>query len=46
MLPEMSTQVLERMSLLKPFNAVHVGVQVDGAFSYRFTDAPISAAAP
>lgn len=40
-LPELSTLVLERMSMLKPFSAVHVATDAAGQFQYRFTDVPV-----
>jgi type VI secretion system protein VasG len=44
-LPELSTLVLERMSMLKPFSAVHVATDAGGHFQYRFTDVPVGAGA-
>ena len=40
-LPVLSVQVLERISMMKPFSAVHMGVGADGGFTYTFTDEPL-----
>jgi type VI secretion system protein VasG len=44
-LPVLSSQVLERISMMKPFAAVHMGVAADGSFAYTFTDEPLRAQA-
>jgi len=44
-LPVLSSQVLERISMMKPFAAVHMGVAADGSFTYDFTDQPLRAQA-
>ena len=35
-LPELSRMVLERISMADPFGSVHMGVGVDGQFSFKF----------
>jgi len=35
-LPELSRQVLERISMADPFGSVHMGLDADGVFSFRF----------
>ena len=45
-LPLLSSLVLERMSLLKPFTAVHMSVGPDQQFRYAFRDEPPRAPAP
>jgi len=40
-LPLLSSLVLERMSLLKPFTAIHMGVGADEQFTYTFRDQPL-----
>ncbi|MBC5764498.1 type VI secretion system ATPase TssH [Ramlibacter albus] len=44
-LPVLSVQVLERISEMKPFSQVHMGVGADGNFTYTFTDQPLKVAA-
>jgi type VI secretion system protein VasG len=44
-LPELSTLVLERMSMAKPFNAVHMSITADGQVQYDFDDVPLGAGA-
>ncbi|WP_432730727.1 type VI secretion system ATPase TssH [Variovorax sp. W6] len=41
-LPELSRQVLERISMAAAFTAVHMGVSADGAFSFGFEPATLS----
>jgi len=41
MLPELSSQVLERMAIAKPFSQVQVGLGASGSFVYRFQDVPL-----
>ena len=36
-LPEVSTLVLERLSMADPFSAIQMGLDADGRFSFRFT---------
>jgi type VI secretion system protein VasG len=43
-LPVLSSQVLERISMMKPFSQVHMGVGADGSFAYTFTDEPLKGA--
>lgn len=40
-LPELSSLVLERMSMVKPFSAVHMNVNALGQFEYIFVDKPL-----
>jgi type VI secretion system protein VasG len=40
-LPELSSLVLERMSLAKPFTAVHMSVLANGQMYYHFDDSPL-----
>ena len=40
-LPEVSSLVLERMSLAKPFTAVHMSVLDSGQMHYQFDDSPL-----
>ena len=35
-LPELSRQVLERISMSDPFGSVHMAVQKDGQFGFTF----------
>lgn len=42
-LPELSSMVLERMSMLKPFSSVHIQVNRQGQFDYLFSDKPMRA---
>jgi len=35
-LPELSRQVLERISMADPFGSVHMGLDAQGVFSFRF----------
>lgn len=35
-LPEVSTLVLEHLSMAEPFSAIHMGLSTDGRFSFRF----------
>ena len=35
-LPEVSTLVLEHLSMAEPFHAIHMGLGTDGRFSFRF----------
>jgi type VI secretion system protein VasG len=42
-LPELSSLVLERMSMVKPFSAVHIEINLQGQFSYKFSDKPLRA---
>lgn len=44
-LPELSTLVLERMSMAKPFTAVHMSISADGQVHYDFDDVPVGAGA-
>ena len=44
-LPLLSSLVLERMSMLKPFTAIHMGVGADEQFTYVFRDHPLRAQA-
>jgi type VI secretion system protein VasG len=44
-LPELSTLVLERMSMDKPFTAVHMSITADGQVHYDFDDVPLGAGA-
>lgn len=37
-LPELSAEVLDRMSIAKPFTTVHMSVGPQGRFDYRFDD--------
>ena len=39
-LPELSTRVLERISMSRPFSAVHLGADSADCFEYHFTDLP------
>ncbi|WP_085316757.1 type VI secretion system ATPase TssH [Derxia lacustris] len=39
-LPELSTLVLERLSLAESFDSVHMSVGADGRFAFRFGGAP------
>jgi len=41
-LPELSRQVLERISMAAAFSAVHMGVDGDGAFAFGFEPAALS----
>ncbi|MGJ7530155.1 type VI secretion system ATPase TssH [Variovorax sp. GB1P17] len=41
-LPELSRQVLERISMAAPFSAVHMAADEDGAFVFRFEPATLS----
>ncbi len=41
-LPELSRQVLERISMAAPFSAVHMGLDADGAFAFRFDPAALA----
>lgn len=41
MLPELSSQVLERIAFGKPFSQVQVGLSTSGSFVYRFQDVPL-----
>jgi len=43
-LPELSTLVLERMSMARPFRAVHMGVDARRGFVYAFADTPVGSA--
>ena len=36
-LPELSRQVLERISMAEPFGAVHMSVETTGVFHFHFT---------
>ena len=47
-LPEVSTLVLEHLSMAEPFHAIHMGLAADGRFSFRFAqDAqPLDGGAP
>jgi type VI secretion system protein VasG len=40
-LPLLSSLVLERMSMAKPFTAIHMGVGLDDQFVYAFRDDPL-----
>jgi len=40
-LPLLSSLVLERMSMLKPFTAIHMSVGADEHFAYAFRDHPL-----
>jgi type VI secretion system protein VasG len=40
-LPLLSSLVLERMSMSKPFTAIHMGVGLDDQFKYAFRDDPL-----
>ena len=41
-LPELSRQVLERISMAAPFSAVHMGLDGEGAFAFRFDPAALA----
>ena len=40
-LPLLSSLVLERMSMFKPFSAIHMSVDPDEQFHYTFRDDPL-----
>jgi type VI secretion system protein VasG len=40
-LPQLSSQVLERICEQRPFEAVHMRLAADGQFAYTFRDAPL-----
>lgn len=53
LLPELSTQILERISVGEAFRSVHISLDAAGGFAYRFSDEapapdprPVAAGAP
>jgi type VI secretion system protein VasG len=43
LLPELSTQILERISVAETFRSVHVSLEPSGGFAYKFSEQPGSA---
>jgi type VI secretion system protein VasG len=37
-MPELARQVLERISIARPFSGVHLGVSAHGDITFRFRD--------
>jgi type VI secretion system protein VasG len=43
LLPELSTQILELMSVAETFNSVHISLDPSGGFAYKFSNQPAGA---